>query len=127
MTMLLDPIMLLIGRQACRFQRDLLTIAAALLAGSTLAAPVAAPAVATDILKNKCGSCHFEGGKLLRIPALRKTPEGWDMSIARMQIWHKVDVSKEERQILVKYLADRQGLAPEEAAPYRFLTERVPN
>jgi quinohemoprotein amine dehydrogenase len=126
MTMLLDPMMLLIGRQACRLWRYLL-IYAALLAGSALAAPVAAPAAAPDILKNKCGSCHIEGGKLQRIPGMRKTPEGWDMSIARMQVWHKVDVSKDERQILVKYLADRQGLAPEEAAPYRFLTERVPN
>jgi quinohemoprotein amine dehydrogenase len=127
MTMLLDPMMRLIGRQACRLRRGLLTITAVLLAGSVLAAPVAAPATAPDILKNKCGSCHFEGGKLQRILGMRKTPEGWDMSIARMQVWHKVDVSKDERQILVKYLADRQGLAPEEAAPYRFLTERVPN
>jgi quinohemoprotein amine dehydrogenase len=94
-----------------------------LLAGGVLAAPVSAP----DILKIKCGTCHMEDGKLQRISNLRKTPEGWDMTIARMKVWHKVDVSREERRALVKYLSDRQGLTPQEAAPYRFLVERTPN
>jgi quinohemoprotein amine dehydrogenase len=86
----------------------------------------AAPNV-QDILRQKCGNCHLENGKLQRIGNLRKSPEGWDMTITRMRVWHKVDVSKEERKALVKYLADRQGLAPEESASYRFLLERRPN
>lgn len=121
--MLLETIRILIGREARCLRRGLMTIAGLLLAGGVLAAPISAP----DVLKNKCAGCHSEGGKLQRISDLRKTPEGWDMSIARMQVWHKVEVSKEERQALVKYLTDRQGLTPEEAAPYRFLIERRPN
>lgn len=82
---------------------------------------------AERLLRDKCGACHLEVGKLQRIPEIRKSPEGWDMSIARMMVWHKVDVSKAERKTLVKYLADRQGLAPLESASYRFLMERRPN
>lgn len=89
--------------------------------------PVVAEENAERLLREKCGACHLEGGKLQRISEIRKTPEGWDMSIARMMVWHKVVVSKAERKTLVKYLADRQGLAPQEAAPYRFLVERAPN
>ncbi|NMM27372.1 MAG: quinohemoprotein amine dehydrogenase subunit alpha [Glaciimonas sp.] len=111
------------GRETRCLRRGLMIIAGLLLAGGVLAAPISAP----DVLKNKCAFCHMENGKLQRIFNLRKTPEGWDMTIARMQVWHKVEVSKEERQALVKYLTDRQGLTPEEAAPYRFLIERRPN
>lgn len=115
--------MILIGDLAHWLGRGMRTGAGMLLAGGVLAAPISAP----DVLKTKCGACHMDEGKLQRISNLRKTPEGWDMSIARMQVWHKVEVSKEERQALVKYLSDRQGLAPQEAAPYRFLVERTPN
>lgn len=121
--MLLEAIRILIGRGARCLRRGLISIAGLLLTGGVLAAPISAPAV----LKSKCASCHMENGKLQRISDLRKTPEGWDMTIARMQVWHKVEISKEERHALVKYLADRQGLTPAETAPYRFLIERKPN
>lgn len=104
-------------------KRGMTTITGLLLAGGVLAAPISG----LEVLKNRCASCHMEKGKLQRISDLRKTPEGWDMTIARMQVWHKVEISKEERQTLVKYLADRQGLTPAEAAPYRSLVERRPN
>lgn len=121
--MLPDAMRRLTGRGARWLRRGLMGIAGTLLAGGVLAAPLSA----STILQNKCGACHLEGGKLQRLPDLRKTPEGWDMSIARMQVWHKVEVSKDERRALVKYLADRQGLAPSETASYRFLIERTPN
>lgn len=115
--------MILIGYGARWLKRGMMSITGLLLAGGVLAAPISAP----DVLNNKCAACHMEKGKLQRISDLRKTPEGWDMSIARMQVWHKVEISKEERQALVKYLSDRQGLTPAEAAPYRSLVERRPN
>lgn len=116
--------MILIGNVARWHRRGMVTLTGLLLlAGGVSAAPVSAPGV----LKNKCGACHIEDGKLQRISNLRKTPEGWDMTIARMQVWHKVEVSRDERKALVKYLSDRQGLAPQEAAAYRFLVERTPN
>jgi len=127
---MLDVMRMLINREARWFRCGLLAIAGMLLVGEVFAAPASGP----EILKNQCGPCHLQGGKLQRIDSMRKSPEGWDMTIARMYQWHKDDfragtkaISKEDRLTLVKYLADRQGLAPEEAAPYRFLLERRPN
>ncbi|MDD5247437.1 MAG: quinohemoprotein amine dehydrogenase subunit alpha [Rhodocyclaceae bacterium] len=101
------------------------TVLAGILA--TLCAAAWAGPSPDKLLIEKCGACHQEGKALQRITTMRKSPEGWDMTIVRMGIWHKVEVSKSERKTLVKYLADRQGLAPEESAPYRFLLERRPN
>lgn len=108
--------------------RRLRRATAAVTVGSCIAgAAVAADPAPERILRDRCGSCHLEEGRLQRIGNLRKSPEGWDMTIVRMGIWHKVEVPREERRVLVKYLSDRQGLAPSEAAPYRFLFEQVPN
>ncbi len=84
-------------------------------------------AAAQKLIESKCGACHLDNGKLDRIPEIRKSPEGWDMTVVRMGIWHKVELTPDERRQIVKYLADRQGLAPSESAPFRFLTERRPN
>ena len=84
-------------------------------------------AAAQKLIESKCGACHLDNGKLDRIPEIRKSPEGWDMTVVRMGIWHKVELTPDERRQVVKYLADRQGLAPSESAPFRFLTERRPN
>lgn len=81
-----------------------------------------------ELMAEKCGACHQQKGKMFeRITDIRKSPEGWDMTLVRMGVWHKIDISRSERKVLVKYLADTQGLAPEESAPYRFLIERRPN
>jgi len=58
---------------------------------------------------------------------MRKTPEGWDMAIQRMEVWHNVATTDAERAALVQYLANQQGLAPTESAPYRYALERRPN
>ncbi len=49
------------------------------------------------------------------------------MVITRMRLYHHVDIAPAEQAALIKYLADEQGLAPEEAAPYRYILERRPN
>ena len=97
------------------------------LAFGALAANAAEDEAAAQLVESKCGACHIENGQLNRIPEIRKSPEGWDMTVVRMGIWHKVELSADERRRIVKYLADRQGLAPSESAPFRFLTERRPN
>lgn len=81
------------------------------------------------VMIKACAGCHAftDDGKLSRIENMRKTPEGWDMTLARMGVWHDVKLTPEERRALVKYLADTQGLAPEETAAYRGLLERRPN
>jgi quinohemoprotein amine dehydrogenase len=87
------------------------------------------PANASEkILQQKCMGCHvpesLEPLKLSRISHQRKTPEGWLMTIGRMQVTHGLNVSDEERRELVQYLADTQGLAPSESQPYRYILER---
>jgi quinohemoprotein amine dehydrogenase len=87
----------------------------------------ASAAEAEDILNARCGACHAdEEGGLSRLTGQRKTPEGWLMTIVRMGIMHGVEVPPDEKRALVKYLADTQGLAPSEAAPYRYILERQP-
>jgi quinohemoprotein amine dehydrogenase len=76
----------------------------------------------------ECSRCHQqdEEGRLSRISWLRKTPEGWQTSLQRMVALHGVSVSPEDARAIVRYLADEQGLAPEELRPGRFEVERWP-
>lgn len=82
---------------------------------------------AKRLLNNKCSSCHYGGAQnkeLTRISESRRTPEGWAMTIDRMSSLHGVSVSESERRMLVKYLADTQGLAPDEVYNWRYVLER---
>jgi quinohemoprotein amine dehydrogenase len=81
-----------------------------------------------NLIAERCSICHADDlGRLQRIEAQRKTPEGWLMTIVRMQRAHGILLSDEERRALVKYLADNQGLAPAETAPARYALERRMN
>lgn len=95
-------------------------------------APDSAKTSAEALLQSNCLGCHLpqEGG-LSRISQQRKSPEGWEMTIARMQIMHGLQLHGPEgmskRDIthqLVKYLADTQGLAPAETDGVRYLLEQ---
>lgn len=99
-------------------------------AASTLAGMIGAASAqdAQTVLQARCAACHertAEGG-LNRISEVRKTPEGWDMTIVRMMIMHGVEVTPDERHALVKCLADTQGLAPSETKGFRYILERQP-
>lgn len=87
-----------------------------------------APAPGYEVVEANCASCHApdDSGRLSRISEQRKTPEGWDMTVARMIVAHGLEISPDDRRAVVKYLADNQGLAPEEAAPFRYALERRP-
>jgi len=82
-----------------------------------------------QVLEERCSGCHAarSGGGFERISDIRKTPEGWEMTIVRMGIWHDVEVPEDELALLVGYLADAQGLAPSETTGQRFILERQPN
>ncbi|WP_286240513.1 quinohemoprotein amine dehydrogenase subunit alpha [Neptuniibacter halophilus] len=99
-----------------------------MLAGAMLPASSVQAADAESIIKNKCLACHTqeqaEPAQFSRMSHQRKTPEGWLMSIARMQLMHNLQITDEERRTLVKYFADRQGLAPEETEGARYAMER---
>jgi len=103
-------------------------LAAALLFGSAMSGARAAEAGA-GLLRDRCGGCHQQSApnQYTRISAIRKTPEGWLMTIFRMQHVHGVALADADRDSLVRYLSDTQGLAPSETTPARFALERRPN
>lgn len=55
---------------------------------------------------------------------MRKTPEGWETSLRRMMTLQKLRIEPATARAIVRYLADNQGLAPSEARPGRFESER---
>ena len=73
-----------------------------------------------------CERCHEqdEQGRMSRISFERKTPEGWQTSIRRMVALNNVRLDPAEAREVVRYLSNRQGLAPEELEPGRFEVER---
>lgn len=82
-----------------------------------------------NIIDTKCATCHTgnSGTELSRISEQRKTPEGWWMTISRMEKSNGLVISSEEKKSVVKYLADTQGLNPQESDPYRYVLEQLPN
>ncbi|MDO9596198.1 MAG: quinohemoprotein amine dehydrogenase subunit alpha [Azoarcus sp.] len=103
--------------------------AMALIAPFIVSSAAAASAKAEALVSAKCGTCHAasEPGKWDRISDSRRTPEGWDMTVARMTYAHGVVLSGTERRDIVKYLADEHGLAPQETASYRYILDRSPS
>lgn len=103
----------------------------ALASLAALALAAVAPAAAQDaeaIVKARCSTCHerLPDGSVNRIDHQRKTPEGWAMTVFRMRQMHGLQITPEETQTLVRWLSDNRGLAPEEAAPFRYILERQP-
>lgn len=80
------------------------------------------------IIEN-CGGCHAStvDAGIARIDAVRKTPEGWQMTLDRMQRMHGVDLDSQVFTDVIKYLSDSRGLAPSEAAPWRYVLEVRPD
>jgi quinohemoprotein amine dehydrogenase len=99
-----------------------------LLAGAVLPAMAVHAADAETIIKTNCLACHSEEqanpAQFSRMSHQRKTPEGWLMTIARMQVMHGLKISDEDRRTLVKHFSDTQGLAPEETQGARYAMER---
>lgn len=82
-----------------------------------------------QVLKTVCAGCHaaLPNGGLARIDEMRKTPEGWEMTVTRMQVAHGVALSDDDKAAVIKLLADRAGLAPSETTPYRAFLEHRPD
>lgn len=106
------------------------------IAGLALGVGLVSPAAAASpdgvaLIRERCLSCHTEQAgaeaKFSRISGQRKSPEGWQMTLNRMQHHRGLQLSADEKRVLIKHLADRQGLAPEEAAPWRYLLEQDVN
>ena len=87
-----------------------------------------------ELLNRYCLGCHMPSEQgLSRISEQRKTPEGWEMTISRMQLMHGLVITDQDgrsaaniKVAIVKHLADTQGLAPSETSAARYLPERLP-
>lgn len=82
--------------------------------------------VRNQTVVDRCSRCHAvdDEGRMTRISYLRKTPEGWQTSIRRMVSLHGARLNQADAREIVRYLADEQGLAPEELRPGLFEVER---
>jgi quinohemoprotein amine dehydrogenase len=59
-----------------------------------------------------------------RISYRRASPENWELTIRRMVSLNQAVITPENARAVLKYLADNQGLAPDEARPAMFDAER---
>ncbi len=94
--------------------------------GPTATAAPEGFAVESDLVKSRCGSCHRadDKGRMSRISFRRATPENWERTVKRMVALNHVRLDPADARNIVKYLADHQGLAPEELRPIQFEEER---
>jgi len=78
------------------------------------------------VVKAKCGGCHRsdDKGRMSRISYRRATPENWERTIKRMVTLNHASLDPADARVILKYLADHLGLAPEEARPIAFDAER---
>ncbi|QID16173.1 quinohemoprotein amine dehydrogenase subunit alpha [Nitrogeniibacter mangrovi] len=99
------------------------------IASSTFSSGALSAPSGETLVNSKCTACHAPkaDGQLDRISDSRRTPEGWDMTVARMGYAHGVKLTREERGAIVKYLSDNYGLAPEETEHYRYIIDRTPS
>ncbi len=94
--------------------------------GGAAAAPAEDGIPVTDALTiAKCASCHTKDdkGNLSRISWIRTTPEGWEEAIKRMVRLNGVTLEPADARLIVKYLSNSHGLAPEEAKPVMYMAE----
>ncbi len=82
--------------------------------------------IENETIVSRCARCHErdDAGRMTRISYERKTPEGWQTSLRRMIALNNVRIEPAEAREVVRYLANRQGLAPAELEPGRFEVER---
>lgn len=83
-------------------------------------------AIEDQVVITSCVECHLRDstGIMQRLSFMRKTPEGWESSVRRMVTLNDVKLQPAEARAIVRYLSNRQGLAPGEARAGRFETER---
>ena len=81
--------------------------------------------VTNELVLNKCGGCHKKDEKsnLSRISWIRTTPEGWEEAIKRMVRLNGVKLEPADAKLILKYLSNYHGLAPEEAKPVMYMAE----
>lgn len=110
--MLLSVLLLLVPGTAVRAQQG-------------TEAPEGIP-VTSSLVVESCQRCHTvdDEGRMSRISYMRKTPEGWQLSVRRMVTLNGVQLDPATAREVVRYLSNRHGIAPEELRPARWAVER---
>jgi quinohemoprotein amine dehydrogenase len=82
--------------------------------------------IPNTVVQKACGPCHTVDDKqqISRISFRRNTPEGWQETIRRMVALNGLRIEPQTARVVVKYLSDHLGLAPDEARPAAFEAER---
>lgn len=82
--------------------------------------------VTNELVRKACSTCHAldEKLRLSRISWRRTTPEGWEFTIKRMVELNGLVIEPAQAREILRYLADNQGLAPEEAQKASFEAEK---
>lgn len=108
------------------FSRGLLALAVLAACAAPAAAQDSGIPVTNDLVRSKCGGCHRsdDKGRMSRISYRRATPENWERTIKRMVTLNHATLDPADARTILKYLADRHGLAPEEERPIAFEAER---
>jgi len=82
--------------------------------------------IQSELVRSRCGGCHKVDDKMrmTRISYRRASPENWEKTIKRMVSLNHVNLDPADARNILKYLADHNGLAPEEVRPIAFEAER---
>ena len=82
--------------------------------------------IQSELVRARCGGCHKVDDKMrmTRISYRRASPENWEKTIKRMVSLNHVNLDPADARNILKYLADHNGLAPEEVRPIAFEAER---
>jgi quinohemoprotein amine dehydrogenase len=93
--------------------------------GGAVAYGAAGIKITDGLILSTCTRCHSNNdGIVSRISFMRKSPEGWEETLWRHKRIHGLSVSREQKESLIHYLSDRQGLAPAEVAPFAYTLEK---
>lgn len=113
---------------ATTFRTTLLLAGLLVVAGNSVAQAEEATD-GTSLVRSNCSGCHHESspGYFERVSGVRKSPEGWVMTIFRMRQVHGLTMSEDTRDAIVRHLSKTNGLAPSETSEGRFALERRPN
>jgi len=81
--------------------------------------------VTSDLVLKMCTDCHKnDGGLVSRISYLRQVPEAWEETLWRHKRIHGLSITRDQKEALLLYFSDKQGLAPAEVAPYAYTLEK---
>jgi quinohemoprotein amine dehydrogenase len=81
--------------------------------------------IQSELVRSRCGSCHKVDDKMrmTRISYRRASPENWEKTIKRMVSLNHVNLDPADARNILKYLADHNGLAPDEVRPIAYEAE----